>query len=186
MAWLVRLCRRGCESPRAWTHIREMCSFVAEGRVSAYGLEMSTPEPPGGLPAVPRLGVFIVKLCYQHASGHCPLLSVVLVDGGEGRIGARRRRDVVETDNGNVLGHGDPPLGHPFDSPKRELVAQGEDGCWNWRPSSPSRLPAPPRYTMVRSPRPRRWWQASVPGRRGHRITRRGVGSVLLPRGEGF
>jgi hypothetical protein len=55
-AWLVRLCRRGCESPRAWTHIREMCSFVAEGRVSAYGLEMSTPEPPGGLPAVPRSG----------------------------------------------------------------------------------------------------------------------------------
>ena len=50
-------------------------------------------------------GVFIVKLCYQHASGHCPLLSVVLVDGGEGRIGA---------------GIGGPP--HPRAYPHRRAI----------------------------------------------------------------
>jgi hypothetical protein len=69
-----------------------------------------------------------VKLRYQHPSGQSPLLSVVLVDGGEGRIGARSRGDIVEADNGDVLGNGDPPLGHPFDGAQRELIAQGENG----------------------------------------------------------
>src|SRR5918993_616026 len=45
-AWLVRPCRRGSESPRAWVHIRDICAVVAEGKVSDYGLE--NPDPPGG------------------------------------------------------------------------------------------------------------------------------------------
>ena len=69
-----------------------------------------------------------MKLRYQHPSGQSPLLSVVLVDGGEGRIGARSRGDVVEANYRDVLGNGDAPLCHPFHGAQRELVAQGEDG----------------------------------------------------------
>jgi hypothetical protein len=90
-------------------------------------------------------GAFFVNLCYQHPSGHYPLLDVGLVDGGEGRIGALRCRDVVEADNGNVLGHGDTPLGHPFDGAKRELIARGEDGrrsCCEQNNASTARYPS--------------------------------------------
>ena len=53
---------------------------------------------------------------------------------------------------------------------------------WGWPPSSPSRLPAPPRYPMVRSPQrdPGGRLQVSVSGRRGYRITRRGGRAELL------
>src|SRR5688572_7326912 len=72
-------------------------------------------------------GGFFAKLCYQNPSGQSPLLGMVLVDGGEGRLCTRRRGNVVETYNGDVLGHGDPPLGHPLDGAECELVARGED-----------------------------------------------------------
>ena len=71
--------------------------------------------------------LFAAQLRDEHAAGNEALLYVGLVDGGEGRFGARGFGHVVEAHHREVSGYGEPHPLRGLEDAEGELVAQGQD-----------------------------------------------------------
>ena len=99
--------------------------------------------------------LFAAQLRDEHAAGNEALLYVGLVDGGEGRFGARGLGHVVEAHHREVLGYGEP---HPFSRPRRRRGRAGRSGPGSPWDEAPARAaPRPQSYPAPAcSPRPRR------------------------------
>src|SRR5688572_10300494 len=77
-------------------------SLVRAARLADHQRDGYRPVPLGDLAAVDQ--------GEQGIGGHLPQLDQRVADGGEGRCGVARRRDIVEADEGHVFGDADAGL----------------------------------------------------------------------------